>query len=312
MKLPSWRVLGLAAVVTSSIAACGSDDQKYLESGKAFLEKKEDASALIQFKNAISQNPENAAARFLFARTLRRMGDLPAAETEFRKALSLGHERGPVVLELAPTLLDMGQAGKALDELGNVPSPDPAGRAELAALRGDALLMQGDVAGARLAYDEALSLSAGHPRALVGQARIEMAGGNRAAGLAALDRVEKEHPDFAPAWNIRAAVALQDGKIDDAVKAYDRAIALQPADARAYVGIVPALLSLKRIDDASGRVAMLVKVAPGTPATKYLQALIDYTKGDRIGARGAAVSGSTRRAPGRESATVPRIHWRVV
>lgn len=275
----------LALALAAALSGCGSENKQYLESGKAFLEKNDQAAALIQFKNAVKENPDHAEARYLFARTLRSVGDLAAAETEYRKALSLGYDRALIVPDLGAVLIDLGQPDKALAETLQFPSEDPAAQAEIAALRGEAWLMQGNVVNAKFELDKALSLSPRSPGARVGLARLAFHDGDVEGATRQLEAVVKEFPDNAKAWNAYAGAVLKQGNVPAAADAFDKVIALQPTDMRAYISLVPALLSLKRTDDAAERVSRIAKIAPGAVGTKYLQSLVAYTQGDRVKAR---------------------------
>lgn len=277
---------GLSALVLAAgLAACGDDVQvqQYVESGKAFVAKNDDAAAVIQFKNALQATPENAEVRYLLGSALRRLGEFPAAEIELRKAVALGFEGAVARFELASALLDLGQAKKALEEIDIL----AAGRAtpDLLALRGDALVGLGQTEEAQGVYTEALSQESAHPGALLGTARLAAVRGDFAGASATLAKVLSAHPENFNARLLEANLLTREGKTAEAIQAYDKALAIRPGDLRVYAALVPALLLVKDIDGADRKLENLRKASPGAPMTAYLDSLVAYARGDRVKAR---------------------------
>ncbi len=284
-RLPGLGRSLLALVLAAGLAACGDDVQvqQYVESGKAFVAKNDDAAAVIQFKNALQATPENAEVRYLLGSALRRLGDFPAAEIELRKAVSLGFEGKVARFELASALLDLGQAKKALDEIDML----AAGRStpDLLALRGDALASLGQLDEARAAYQEALLQEAANPGALLGTARLAAVNGDFQGAAATLAQVLAAHPDNFNARLLEANLLTREGRTAEAIQAYDKALAMRPGDLRVYAALVPALLLVKDIDGADRKLESLRLASPGAPMTAYLDSLVAYARGDRAKAR---------------------------
>ena len=112
-------------------------------------------------------------------------------------------------------------------------------------------------------------------------ARLALVGNDTAQAEAALDEVLSSRPDTADGWALKAGILTRQGKMREAAEAYEKVIALRPADVRAFTGLVPIILSLDG-PEASGKVlARLAKAAPTTPATAYLDALVSFAKGER-------------------------------
>ncbi|MBI1397676.1 MAG: PEP-CTERM system TPR-repeat protein PrsT [Betaproteobacteria bacterium] len=286
-KVP--RLLMTLVLPAALLGGCwgGGDEQKFIASGKAQLQQHNDAGAIIEFKNALQKQPDNAEARYLLGTALRSTGNLAAAEIELRKALAAGYEADTVRAAIVGLLIDMGQAQKALDEIGKAGADDTAIPAGLLALKGDALLGLGRTEDARAVYDAALAKDPQNATGMLGRARMAAIAGDSARAESLVDEVVKVHPDFLNGWLMKANLLVQGGRIPDAIAAYDRAIAIRPGDFRIYTGLIPALLVTRNVDTASRRVAELKKLAPAAPVTAYLDALMSYTKGDKLHARDA-------------------------
>src|SRR5438105_732328 len=83
----------LAIVTALSFAALGPahavDAKKsdaYLNDARKTLEKGDLKAAIVQLKNAVQANPDNAAARYELGMAELRINDLLSAEKEFRAA----------------------------------------------------------------------------------------------------------------------------------------------------------------------------------------------------------------------------------
>ena len=68
----------------------------------------------------------------------------------------------------------------------------------------------------------------------LGQAMIYVATGRTADGLAKLDKLLADHPDYATAWSAKGYVMVRAGKVREAEAAMTKAIELDPDDHEAY------------------------------------------------------------------------------
>ena len=105
------------ALLAGLLSGCGGDKPDTLiASGKDYLAKNDSKAAVIQFKNALQQNPNLGEARFLLGKALQESGDPRGAEIELRKAFDLKYAPEQTIPLLAQSLLAQGQAKKVIDE----------------------------------------------------------------------------------------------------------------------------------------------------------------------------------------------------
>lgn len=281
---------GLTVVVlalTVAVAGCGDAGkvQEFITSGKAFADKNDDAAAIIQFKNALQVAPENPEVRYLLGSALRRLGDLPAAEIELRKAVALGYESKAARVELIGLLTDLGQPKKALEEIdiaaASGSSPD------LEAMRGDAQFGIGQTDAARATYEAVLRQDSTNAGAQIGMARIAASEGDSAKALQIVEGVLASAPGLVNARFLQANLYTRAGKTAEAIAAYDKALETRPGDLRIYAALIPALMVVKDTAGAKARLETLRKLAPGAPMVSYLDGLLAYAGGDRARARTA-------------------------
>jgi putative PEP-CTERM system TPR-repeat lipoprotein len=277
----------LVFALAASMAGCGDAGkvQEFIASGKAFADKSDDAAAIIQFKNALQVAPENPEVRYLLGSALRRLGDLPAAEIELRKAVALGYEGKAARVELIGLLTDLGQPKKALEEIdvaaASGSSPD------LEAMRGDALFGLGQTESARTAFEAALRQDPTNAGAQIGMARLAATEGDFAKALKIVEGVLANSPGMVNARFLQANLYTREGKTAEAIAAYDKALESRPGDLRIYAALIPALMLVKDTAGAQARLDTLRKLAPGAPMVSYLDGLLAYASGDRARARTA-------------------------
>jgi DNA-binding winged helix-turn-helix (wHTH) protein/Flp pilus assembly protein TadD len=116
------------------------------------------SDAMDAIRQALTLNPDNAAARLSLARLeAEYRWDFEQAETEFRRALQLQPDFLPAYLEYAIFLVFRGREEEALTQLDQAVAIDPLAPAP-GAIRGWVLLMLGRVGEARVELEEALAL----------------------------------------------------------------------------------------------------------------------------------------------------------
>lgn len=83
-----------------------------------------------------------------------------------------------------------------------------------------------ELANARVCLDRIVSLQPGHADALLGIARLMDLAGESSQAVVRLEALCEMKPDFAPAWLLRARIALDENEAGLAREYYDRAVAL--------------------------------------------------------------------------------------
>jgi Flp pilus assembly protein TadD len=169
------------------------------------------------------------------------------AGTHYRKfsrdyttfALGAAHAPPPVTT-LASDTVDLPVAGTA----PLAPDPSPAGRRKNAGpVRGNAdplwlrwndyaigLYLQGDLKGAAAAWTRVAELAPDKPDGPLNRARAEIAEGRLADARASLEEAERRRPGWGKTAFFRAAVAKDEGRLDDAEKDLRAVLEKYPLD----------------------------------------------------------------------------------
>lgn len=278
----------LVSSVTLSIAllsGCGGPSATdSLAAAKAHMQSRQFASAVIELKNAIGQDPSQGETRYLLGVALREVGQLNQAMIEFRKAQELGYDANVIVPQIVSTLLQSGSSKDAIGEIESAKLTQDKAKRELDFLRGEAHFFLGDADLARQYYRAALSGDAGHPFA---SARLAVLDKNFDGALPYVDKALADRPFDVSARMLKARILSAQGKKREAADVYEATMRDSPGDTRAYIAGIPELIETKQLDRASKAVDAFKKAFPGTPLAQFLHAQVLHGRGENGQAREA-------------------------
>ena len=281
--MKSKIVFGLALAL--SVAACGRDDpQALIASARQYIAKREYSASIIQLKNVLQNEPNNAHARYLLGFSALESGDLATAEIELGKARELGLRSDELEIALARTLLARGDADKALAQLRDKTLSSNAAQAELLALVGMAHLGRGETREARARFTQALGTDGTNVTAMLGSARLAAVDGDAAAALASVDKALAAAPASFDALLLKAEL-LAFQKDARAEQAYRAAVQAAPHQVSARVSLISHLLRQPALDKAAVEVEALEKSAPRDPRAAFTRALLQMEQRNYAKAR---------------------------
>jgi len=262
----------------------------HYEAAAAYAGRGELRAAVIELKNALQRDPQNAEARLLLGDVYARMGDGAAAEKELRAAERLGIERPRLVVPLGRALAQQGRFEQLLEELpaeGHGPALD----LEVLLLRAEAQAGLGQWDAARASYDTAAGKAPGDARIPFGRGRIALAQGDLAVAEAEATAALAQDAGMPEALLLQAEARRLRGDPEGAIVPFEAILAkpgVSPGIAvRARLGLAGALLALNRDAEAQREISGVLDIAPQLPLAAYLQALIQVRGQDYAAARKA-------------------------
>jgi putative PEP-CTERM system TPR-repeat lipoprotein len=281
------RLRTTALILSLAFAAgCGDSPDAMLASAKDYLAKNDHAAATIQLKNALSKNPDSGEARFLLGRALLDSGDAVAAEVELRKAMELKFSADQINPVLARALLAQGQL-KKLDELASTAVTSPEGLADLKTTIAQSLAMQGKLDAARATFAEAIAAKSDFAPALLGMARLKVAGNDVQGARTIIDDILAKDAKNGNAWLFKADLLRAEGKNAEAVAAYEKGIEINPRALTAHAALIMIHLRDRKPELASKQLDAMQKASANHPLTFYMQGLTAYGRKDIPAARSA-------------------------
>lgn len=271
-------VISSVLVFGASMSGCHHDQSTaaLLAEASQYQKKGDMKAALIQLKNAVEKDPDNAQARLALGTFYLETGDVVSADKELRKAATLGIPAARTLPPLAAAMLAQGQFQKLLEEI----SPNKAqGSAPLLTRRGDALLALGKKDDAKQAYEQALAVNSSAAEPRIGLARMALQRKDIQAAHHFIDEATKAEPNNAEVASFKGSVLRFEGKPEEALVAYDRVIAIKPDHRLAHLDKAYIEIGLRKFDAAKADIDAASKITPGSPLVTYVQGLLDFSQG---------------------------------
>lgn len=271
-----------ALLISLVLAACNSKaPSELLESADAYLKKGDIKAAVIQLKDALSQDQNLPRARFLLGRVLLESGDPAAAIVELKKAQQLGYSSDETMPELARAMLAAEQYPALVEAMAAVDLKDAKAAADLRTSIATAYASQNKFSEANREVELALAKVADFPAALLLKARI--AGFERRSddALKLTEKVLTLAPKDPEAWFQKGELLLLFKQNQSAaIEAFQKAIAIQPSHASAQSALIEMLIDRRDFKGAADQLATLRKVSRNGGLVNYLDARLAYASGD--------------------------------
>lgn len=269
-------LLSVALLTTGGLAACSKTQttESLLSDARQYQSKGDYKSAIIQLKNALQKSPDNAEARYLLGAIYVGIGDMKSAEKELRRALSLGFPADRVLPELGAAMLAEGQFQELIDQTNQPAVEHPS--AAISTLRGNAYLALNKGKEAKSEFELALKNKPGYPAALLGLSKYALIEKNIAAATDFSDQAVTQNPDNTDVLIFRGDLLRSQGKIDDALAAYDQVLKLQPGNVTAHINKAFIEIAAGKFEAAKSDIEAARKSNPNNLMVSYIQALLDF------------------------------------
>ncbi len=279
------RVLVVAMAL--ALQACNKPSEAQLiASARESLAQEKVATAVLQLKSALQQDPDLPEARHLLGLALMRNGEYAAAAIELAKALEQGRPEVEVLPDLALAQLQSGAFQKVVERYQGRSLPEPMADASLKTSLAAAHERLGRTQMAERLVDEALQAAPGMARALHLRARLLAARGEVEAAVAALEQAGQAADAGYEVWLYKAA--LQQNELQDplaALASFRQAVAKRLDLAVAHRGIIEILLARGEHAAAAAHVAEVKAKLPKQAFTHVLEALVQFARKDFQAAR---------------------------
>ncbi len=260
--------------IVAYLAACnaGSSDQDHLKKAEGFIATNQTKAAIIELKNALKKNKDNARARFLLGQLSLRQGDPASAEKELRIARKLGTPAESVLPLLADALLKQGKTDELI-ELDPTGLPSEA-RARVMATQGTAKLLRGDKADAEKLIMQAVEDYPAAREVQAAQARMLAADGKIEQAIQTITTTLDKDPEYADGWMILGTLEQSRRNHQGAVKAFSRALEINRNDLVSRLARAMSLTQRKELEKAQKDLDKLKRVAPQHGGVNYVQGLV--------------------------------------
>ena len=272
-----------AGALLYATAAPAATTEGFVQEAESYLQSGEINAAMIQLKNALRQDPDNARARLLLGETYLKQGQGAAATKELSRARKLGTDVNEVLVPLGRALIMQGAHQKVLDDI-QVPEDASAPlKAEILALHGQAELALGRLLQAREQFEKAYQSYPDSATVQLGLARIALVERDYERASPYVARALELAPKNVDAWLVKGEMARLQGDLAVAKDAFVQALAVAPDNVLARLGRATVQIGLQEYDAAQEDVASVLGRYPQLPAANHLQAVLAYNNKDMVG-----------------------------
>ncbi len=260
--------IGVIVIGTGSAWAAG-----YAARAAAFLAKGEPRAAAIELRNAVKQNPADAAAHFELGQIDLSLGDAVSAEREARAAQAHGYDPGKALSLLLETYLAQARYKDLLHDFpaGN---PDPELAARIAVGRGRAEIGLNQIAQAAADFATARHLAPHQLGPLLAEEDLELAQHHFTAAWKSLAAAQAINPHSKRVLLHEAARLLATGNTKAALAVLERLKTAAPGDPAVRLQLANALIAAGEDAKAGTEVKTALAMVPGSVEGIYLQALL--------------------------------------
>ena len=268
-----------------TLVGCAPSGEELLARAERELAGGEFRSAMIDLRNYVARNPDDARARIQLAHAMLALGDVTAAETEFAKAIELGADRDQALVVECRLMVIRGSHQEALDKCTTA-GANPARAADLSVVRGDALLGLRRYDEAREAFGSVLKAQPQNMAALQGLAAASFGVGGIEAARAVFAEAPQQLRNSPRYWLAIGSLELRANSLEEAEKAFQEVLSRAPDDELgpdalgALAGLTEAQLRLNKLDAAKANSERLLAAAPKSRLAKRISAQVAANAGD--------------------------------
>lgn len=269
-------------MLVASLAACGQDftAAEHIERAQDRRADGDVRAAIVELRNALQSEPDNAEARLLLGRTYIDAGEIESAEKELRRALELGVPRERVVVGLGRTLLLRDRADALLEEIEVSDGWPNDIRANAQALRGRAYVQNGDILRAHEMLERAAEIDNEALHVYLGRIELALARGSKELARTWFQRASKQYPGEVAVWRQGALVAIERDAPGEAEDALDRAIELAANPARELLLRARVRVAQGNPDGAREDVESIKGIDSSHPRIRFVRGLIAWSEDD--------------------------------
>ena len=277
--------LAVSAVLATAIVGCGEkSSSEYVESANTALKTNDYKTAIIELKNAIKQEPEQAEARFLLGETYLKLRQYDFAEKELERALEFGYSPEKVIPLLSKTYQKNG-ANKSLFKLtSKAKGLKPIDLAQLKFFQIQAYVTAGNDTKAQSLIDELKGISGGGPFAKLAFVYDLILKNQLDGAVTQLDQILATYKNQQDALKIKANIQLRLQQGEAAAETYAQYIEAYPDEAEVKYVLAQLYSDLGQPQNAEPLVTELLKNYPKQPVLLQIKSTALLQKKDYAGA----------------------------
>lgn len=303
------RVIGLTlAVCLLGLGGCerlkSYTDQEYLQKAKTAQSQRNLKEAVIDLKNALQKNPNNAEARWLLGEAYVTLEQGREAEKELKRAQELGINPESLKVPMGRALLLQGLYKRALDETQPGSDSSQINIARILEIQGRAQLGLGKLDEGCPLFQQSLQKDADYIPAYWGLARCAAVQGKPDEARAQLKKALRLEENNSSTWLLLGDIEHNTNHYSEAELAYTQALKYKPKGIDALLGRAVNRIKLKKLPEAEQDIAAAFNISKAHPLATHLHGVVLYKQGKYNEAK-SAFETTLKSIPG----YLPSILW---
>lgn len=279
---PLTLAISLAFTTTLYLTGCDRTSnltvQEHIQRAKDSEARKDLKGAVIELKNAIQKDANNAQARLLLGQLYVEIEEGPEAEKELLKAIELGVNKDSISIPLGKALLMQGQFKRVLDEINFTTSTSQGNKAAILQMHAEAKLGLGKLDEGCQLFEQSAQVNPNHVPAYWGLASCALAKGNPTKAREMIDTALRIDSANTETWIVLGDFErATDPKA--ALDAYSNALKHDPKKRAALFKRGQLYVITGKTAEARADLDALKKLDPGYFGTPFLEGLLLYTDG---------------------------------
>jgi putative PEP-CTERM system TPR-repeat lipoprotein len=281
------RALVVCLGLALALAACddgASAEAEHLQRAQELRTAGDVPSAIIELKNALQANPDNADTRVQLGELYLMAGDAEGAAKELLRARDLGRKDDGVRRLLVQSWLLKGDHAAVLAELPEDPEITDEISGDLAAARGEALFSTGEVDAAATLLRSVVD-SQGSAGAYAGLVAVDLFRNDFTTAERDLSAGRQRHPDDVNIAALEGELLARQRLFADAEAAFAEALKIDPQHFGARFGLARTLVGQRKLDEAKQSVDALAADNPQNLDVTLLRSVVALQSGDYTAAQ---------------------------
>lgn len=270
-------------VVTLALTGCSKQTpEELIFQAETKLESKQVAGAIIDLKNVIQQEPQNAKARLLLGTIYVETGSAALAEKEFNNIVNNDELSEQVLPLLVKAYALQGKNEELVDFVNSLKLREFSDGAQSSLLLYKALAYMNlnMNANAMKAIREATEISSDSLYSQLGTAYKEFSANNVSNALGIVDTLLASQPNFVEALMLKGQLSLLNEDYSSAVESFEKYFEQLPNLPLARLFLADAYIKNQQYKKAEEQLSFLLKSSPNQPYVNELLSLVKYQELD--------------------------------
>lgn len=265
------------------LAACGGKqltDVEYIRKAKGFQQQGDLASSIMELKNALKSNPENAEARWILGLIYSDLAEWEKSEEELKIALRLGVEKKAIYPTLMRVLLNKGEYREVIEEIEISEKFNAKLRVDMYAAMAEAHLGVGEEDKANAYIERGFVLDAENLLIQMVQVKYNLYQGKYKIAQKLLRDIVVKSPEYYKAWLLKGRVESRLKQYEEAEESYSNVIDNSSANLSLIAYMHRALLRIRvnEFEKAELDLAHIEKKASKHPKYLFAKGLLSMRK----------------------------------